>query len=69
MSSGTTLDRDFAIAKVLKAKGNLRDLIVGIESRGDCTNGPFKQFPIKKTEKETKMTAMRPMQMPKMQRI
>lgn len=35
MSSGTTLDRDFAIAKVLKAKGNLRDLIVGIESRGE----------------------------------
>ena len=44
MSGGTILDKgnpkDCAISKVLKAKGNLRDWVIGIESRGELYERP-----------------------------
>ena len=45
MSGGTILDKDCAISKVLKAKGNLRDWINGIESRGELYERPNEADP------------------------
>ena len=45
MSGGAILDKDCAISKVLKAKGNLREWITGIESRGELYERPNEADP------------------------
>jgi hypothetical protein len=45
MSGGTILEKDCAISKVWKAKGNLREWIIGIESRGELYERPMEADP------------------------